>query len=153
MLKMADSDEISFEVKTDPRMRDPVRFNRIRDLVDKEILHQAWGCRLWALERMDKITTDQRKAGDAYVNLTEAYKTAFYGSVSDMDDDEKEKLTWLKKRYKDVQGLLTHGDIKIRRAVDELCLEELAPICEADLKRVRAGLTRLEVFFNVKNKP
>jgi hypothetical protein len=150
---MADSDEISPELKIDPRVKDPVRFNRIRDLVDKEILHQAWGCRLWAMEREGKITTDQRKAGDAYVNLTEAYKTGFYGSVTDLDDDEREKLIWLKKRYKDAQGLLAHGDLKIRRAIDELCLEELAPVCEADIKRVRAGLTRLEVFFNVKNKP
>jgi hypothetical protein len=148
-----DSNEIHPDLKLDPRMRDPVRFNRFRDLADKEILHQAWGCRLWALEREDKITTEQRKAGDAYVSLTEAYKTAFYGSVTDPDEEELEKLTHLKKRYKESQDLLAHGDYKIRRAVDELCLEELAPICDTDLRRTRAGLTRLEVFFRVKNKP
>jgi hypothetical protein len=150
---MAKSDfEISLETKLDPRIKDPVRFNRIRDLVDKEVLHQAWGCRLWALEREDKITTEQRKAGDAYVNLTEAYKTAFYGSVTDPDEDELKKLNSLKKRYKESQDLLAHGDIKIRRAVDELCLQELAPVCEADLKRVKTGLTRLEVLLGNKSR-
>jgi hypothetical protein len=146
------ADEINPELKLDPRMMDPVRFSRVRDLCGKELLHQAWGCRLWALEREDKITTDQRKAGDAYVKLTEAYKTAFYGSVTDPDEDELKKLTNLKRRYKETQDVLVHGDIKIRRAVDELCLEELAPVCEADIKRVRIGLTRLEVILGNKTR-
>jgi hypothetical protein len=140
-------DAIPDEAKLDPRVKDPVKFNRIRDLVDKEILHQAWGCKLWTLERQGKITADQRKAGDQFCYLTEDYQNAVYGHEPLPEDKPKHKR--IKSKYADMVYLLTRGDPYIRRAVEELCLEELTPVTEADIKRVRDGLTRLEVFFRV----
>jgi hypothetical protein len=144
------SDAIPPEAALDPRVKDPVKFNRIRDLVDKEVLHQAWGCRLWTLERVGKITQAQRKAGDAFCFLTEEYQKAVYGR--EPLPDEVDRHTRVKTRYADMIYLLTRGEVKIRRAVEELCLQELYPATEADLKLVRDGLTRLEVFFRVGNK-
>jgi hypothetical protein len=126
----------------DPRelatMRGPAEFQRLRDLVDKEILHQAWGCKLWTLERLGKITRDQRMAGDQYGLL-----------VEHRDRDLNAKVA-----YRDAAGLLRHGNLAIHRAVDELVLEELMPVTETDLKRCRDGLERLVYFFGIrKNKP
>jgi hypothetical protein len=147
------SDPIPDEVKFDPRIKDLVRFNRIRDLVDKEILHQAWGCQLWALERLDKITKEQRMAGDAYIHLTDAHRNVIYSPTTAFEPDEAMRADRIKGRYRDSQDLLKHGDVKIRRAVDELVFEDLHPGCEADLKRVRDGLSRLEIFFGIgRNK-
>ena len=59
----------------DPRsliaFRDEAKFQRLRDLVDKEILHQAWGCKLWNSRAHGKRTRDQREAGDLYCTLVE----------------------------------------------------------------------------------
>lgn len=137
------------EIKLDPRMRDPVIFNRIREMVQKEALHQAWGCKLWSLERFNKITREQRMAGDSYIRLTDNYRNVLYGDEEPETDADKQAVKRLKKRYGEVQELLTKGDIHIRRAVDELCFEELHPGCETDLRRIRDGLTRLEIFFSV----
>ena len=150
--QIAKGDKIDPDVKSDPRVRDVVKFNRIRDAVEKEVFHQAWGCQLWALERLEKITKEQRMAGDAYIHLTEAYRAILYGPQTEFSADEATRAKRVKERYGKVQGLLTHGDIKIRRAVDELCFEELYPACEADLRRVKDGLSRLELFFNLGTK-
>lgn len=143
-------DAIPDEAKLDPRVKDPVKFNRIRDLVDKEVLHQAWGCKLWTMERQGKITQEQRKAGDAFCHLTEEYQKCVYGNGPDLED--RARHARVKRRYADMIYLISRGDVKIRRAIEELCLEELSPVTEADIKRVRDGLSRLEVFFGVGNK-
>jgi len=147
-----DSGGVPSEAKIDPRIRDVVKFNRIRDLVEREILHQAWGCALWSLERQEKITREQRMAGDSYINLCENYNYIMQNEEPPSNPDDRKKweewVARVKRRYAECQDLLARGDIRIRRAIDELCFFDLIPICEVDLKRVDDGLTRLEVFFN-----
>jgi hypothetical protein len=147
---MRRNDPIPSEAKLDPRIKDVIIFNRVRDLVDKEILHQAWGCRLWTLERQDKITREQRKAGDAFCYLVEEYKNAFYGKDPEPAEELRHKR--VRRRYKEARDVLRHGDSKVLVAVEELCLEELAPVTERQLRLVRNGLTLLIAFFDIENK-
>jgi hypothetical protein len=153
MAERRKNDAIPIETKLDPRIKDVVKYNRYRDLADREVLHQAWGCELWGMERLDKISKEQRMAGDAYVYLTEAHRSVIYSHTTVFAPDEEIRARRVKRRYKESQELLMQGDFKIRRAVDELCLEERRPICFADVKRVKDGLSRLVVFFSIgRNK-
>jgi hypothetical protein len=133
-------------LKDDPR--EVVIFNRYRDIANREVMHQSWGCVLWGLERQGKITLSQRKAGDAYGVLTEQFKTVLYGSTAPLDERQKE----IKLDYAETQALLRKGDPMILRAVDETCLQELAAVTQRQLSALKHGLDRLEIFFRIKNK-
>ncbi len=146
------------ETKLDPRIKDPVKANRIRHLVGLEILHQAWGCALWSLERSGKITQEQRRAGDEYLRLAMAAKIAdeFDPDSEPIETREKETRRHLraKKRYSEAKELLERGSngMLIRRTVDDLCLNELYPGTFIEQERVRIGLGRLEAFILTGNK-
>lgn len=149
---------VSPETKLDPRVKDPVKFNRIRELVDKEVLHQAWGCHLWALERTGHITRGHRSAGDEYLRLAMAARVAddFDPDLEPIETREAETKRHLraKKRFKEAQDLLASGPngILIRRTVDDLCLNELYPGTFIEQERIRTGLGRLEAFILTGNK-
>lgn len=119
-------------------------FNRIRDLVRDEVLHQSWGVALWGMERLKHISREMRQAGDEYFKLANQYKRAM--AKDEVDDFKRHDK--IKKRWAEAVWLLGRD----RWAVDELVFEEMRPTTEAGIKRVRNGLGRLEIFFRVGNK-
>ena len=119
-------------------------FNRIRDLVRDEVLHQSWGVALWAMERLKYITREMRQAGDQYFKLANQYNRAM--SLDEVSDHRRHDR--LKRRWREAVELLGMD----RKVVDELVLEEIRPVTERDIKKARNGLGRLEVFFMLGNK-
>ena len=72
-------------------------FNRIRDLVRDEVLHQSWGVALWAMERLKHITREMRQAGDQYFKLGNQYNRAM--ALDEVDDERRHDK--LKRRWKE----------------------------------------------------
>jgi hypothetical protein len=146
------SEGIDPEVRADPRVKDPVIANRIRFLASQEFVHKAWGCALWAFERLGYISQEQRMAGDQYQRLCYRFNTAHKIDPDAHILDDKETITDSIEKTKDkhqrAQELLGAGrdGIFIRRVTDALCLREEWPCTEKDKQRAKIGLGRLETI-------
>ena len=145
-------------LKDDPRVRDPVIFNRLREMVEKEACHQAWGCELWKMERLGKLDAELRRAGDEYQRVVLAGRRALDWDIDLFPPEVHERMIQTikraKKKWEEARNLLRHGEdgIHIQLAVDDLCLDEIYPTTEKQQRRVITGLTRLAHFFGFGNK-
>ena len=69
MAKKPNKSTIDIALRDDPRVKDPVMWNRLRIMVEQEACDRAWGCKLYILHRIGFLTTEQREAGDIYQKI------------------------------------------------------------------------------------
>jgi hypothetical protein len=153
---MAKRNRDGVSLKDDPRMRDVVSWNRIRDMVFEDAIDRAWGCALYRLNRVGLINSEQREAGDRYWKLIDDYKkTQQIDPDEALDDKDREsKLGRIKKakdKREEVIELLGGG----RMLLDDLILSEVYPTNEREKKLLVAMLEALNIFFSkgTKRKP
>jgi hypothetical protein len=153
MLKMAKTEE-AIELSDEPRsVRDPVKFNRLRIMIEEEAIKPTWGCPLYIAARKGGwLNEDQKRAGDKYQQLTMDYRRLM---ASDPDDFPVEarplaykRLESTKDRYTEALNILGIG----RRAVDTLVLHELHLASEKERSMARDGLQLLSNFFELGTK-
>jgi hypothetical protein len=138
-------------LKGDPR--EVGVYNRVRYLVDKEALHEAWGCQLWTLHRLGKISQEEKRAGDLYLK-----KYMMYGAIQAvdpdvLDEDRKDKLYNTRARWRDLRDELNknaHGRC-IKDCLDALVVHD-NHLTERGFRAARVGLTILIDFFGLRNK-
>jgi hypothetical protein len=149
MLRMAKVAEV-INLNDDPRsIRDPVKFNRVRVMIDEEAIKPTWGCPLYIAARPGGwLTTEQREAGDKYQQVTIDHR-----GLQEIDPEEAipeareflyRRAERTKARWLECIKTLGAG----RSVVDEFVLEELRLTCEKDKKIARDGLQLLANFFN-----
>jgi hypothetical protein len=154
MLKMAKDEALS--LGDDPRsIRDPVKFNRLRVMIEEEAIKPTWGCAVYIAARPGGwLTSEHREAGDKYQQATIDYNRAQQTDPEDMVPEARElaykRIETYKRRWAECVETLGRG----RRAVDRLVLQEYRLDTEAERKIARDGLQLLANFFNLgKNKP
>jgi hypothetical protein len=153
MLKMAKDEACT--LSDDPRsIRDPVKFNRLRVMIEEEAIKPTWGCPLYIAARPGGwLTSEQREAGDKYQQATIDYNRAQQTDPEDMVPEARElaykRIEVFKRRWTECIKTLGRG----RGAVDRLVLDEYRLDTEAQRKIARDGLQLLANFFNTgKNK-
>jgi hypothetical protein len=151
MLKMAKTEEEVIRLGDEPRMRDPVMFNRLRVMIEEEAIKPTWGCPLYIAARKGGwLSEDQRRAGDKYQQVRQDYLQAHNSDPREAPDRElayrrvhKRKRLWTEARA------CLYGT---RHMVDRFVLEEIPAITEHEKLAVKDGLTLLVNFFGLKNK-
>jgi hypothetical protein len=148
MLKMAKEEEV-VNLSDEPRsIRDPVKFNRLRVMIEAEAIKPTWGCPLYiAARRGGWLSEDQRRAGDKYQQV---YYDYWHAMGLDPDDNELVYLRVQKRKriWKEVTACL-YGT---RHMVDRFVLQELPAITEREKLAVKDGLTLLVNYFYLGNK-
>ncbi len=154
MLKMAKTEEV-IELSDEPRsIRDPVKFNRLRIMIEEEAIKPTWGCPLYIACRPGGwLTSEHREAGDKYQQLTIDHRKFQEIDPEEMIPEAREfmymRIRTTKERWLECVQTLSRG----RRVVDQFVLEEIRLTSEADKRIVRDGLQLLANFFNCgKNK-
>lgn len=144
---MGKNDKDGISLRDDPRVRDPVVFNRLKVMVEREACDRAWGCALYTLNRIGRITNEQREAGDRYYKIIEDYRITQQIDPDGLDPKELEfqlkRITTAKKRRDDVIGILGSA----RSLLDDLILSEMFPATERERKLIEAMLEALVIFF------
>ena len=139
-------------LNTDPRIRDPVIWNRIKLMVENEACDRAWGCGLYMLNRTGGITNEQREAGDRYYRIIEDFRRTQQIDPSELNLKEREfqlgRIMRAKRLREDVVELLGTG----RTLLDDLILSEIYPCSERQKKLIRAMLEVLSRFFSQGKK-
>jgi hypothetical protein len=152
MLKMAKEEACT--LSDDPRsIRDPVKFNRLRVMIEEEAIKPTWGCPLYIAARPGGwLTTEQREAGDKYQQATIDYNRAQQTDPEDMVPEARalayKRIEVFKRRWTECIKALGRG----RKAVDRLVIEEYRLDTELERKIAKDGLQLLANFFNTGNK-
>jgi hypothetical protein len=135
------------DLKDDPRVRDPVMWQRLRILVEKDAVDRAWGCPLYILHRVGWLTNEQREAGDKY------WKAWDNNSKMQMKDPHEgdELLLNRIKRAKDVWNDCLDIVGIGRSAVDTLVIYE-EHITERQKYIARDALQLLANYFRLGTK-
>jgi hypothetical protein len=155
MLKMAKSEE-ALNLDDEPRsIRDPVKFNRLRVMIEEEAIKPTWGCPLYIAARPGGwLTSEHREAGDKYQQLTIDHK-----QLQDIDPEEAipEAREFLYRRIKSTKDKWTECTKLLslgRPMVDRLVLEEIRLTTPAEKRIAKDGLQLLANFFATgRNKP
>lgn len=150
-MKLAKEAEIKLD--DDPKsIRDIAIWNRLKLMVEAEIVDPAWCCPLYKLHRIGFINSDQREAGDKYQALVTSYRRLMATDPDEYPDYARElaykRIEKAKDGYRDVIGILGIG----RQVVDEVVLEELHWGCEKEKHILRDALQLLANYFNIGNK-
>jgi hypothetical protein len=155
MLRMAKTDE-AIELTDEPRsIRDPVKFNRLRIMIEEEAIKPTWGCPLYIACRPGGwLKSEHREAGDKYQQATIDYNRAQQTDPDEMVPEARElayrRIELYKRNWAECIKVLGVG----RKVVDKLVLQELRVDSEAEKKIARDGLQLLANFFNTgRNKP
>jgi hypothetical protein len=135
------------DIMDDPRPKDRVMWNRLRLVLEAELCHQAWGCKLYQMHREGQITLDAMRAGDKYHQAILDWRTwngvdpeewepirrqFLYGKI----DRAKRKL----KEFTDVIGILRN------KYVEEIILYERWPAYHWQKRKAIEGLEDLGIF-------
>lgn len=134
-------------VKDDPRVRDPVIFNRLKLMVEHEACHPAWGCVLYQMHRQGQLSNEQKEAGDIYQRIQYDWDRCQVVDPDVLPPEEQE--LWLKRidrareRRKRAVEILGVG----RRSVDWVVLENNQPQSERERLVIRDGLQLIANFF------
>jgi hypothetical protein len=153
MLKMAKSEE-ALNLDDEPRsIRDPVKFNRLRVMIEEEAIKPTWGCPLYIAARKGGwLTEDHKRAGDKYHQLTMDYRRLMETDPNEYPVEARQlankRIEATKKRYTEALGVLGIG----RKPVDQLVLEELNLASERERGIARDGLQLLSNFFELGTK-
>jgi hypothetical protein len=152
VLKMAKTDE-KLELTDEPRMRDPVMYNRLRIMIEEEAIKPTWGCPLYIAARKGGwLTEDQKRAGDKYQQIVLDYNQAQASDPNEWPEATRELAYARVKRRKDIWKECTVLLGLGRKAVDRLVLEEITLITQAERSVARDGLQLLSNFFNIGTK-
>jgi hypothetical protein len=153
-IKMAKIEE-DIELSDEPRsIRDPVKFNRLRIMIEEEAIKPTWGCPLYIAARPGGwLTGEQREAGDKYQQAAMDHAHAQQTDPEDMVPEARElayrRIEVYRNRWTECVKILGRG----RKAVDRLVLEEYRLSSESERMIARDGLQLLANFFNTgKNK-
>lgn len=134
-------------VESDPRVRDPVIFNRLKLMVEHEACHPAWGCVLYQLHRTGYLSNEQREAGDIYQQIYYDYRRAQDVDPDDLPEEAQElwirRIDRSKHRWDTASEILGLG----QKAVDSIVIENNQPTGEKQRKDVRDGLQLISNFF------
>jgi hypothetical protein len=152
MLKMAKGEEV-LELSDDPRsIRDTVKWNRLRVMIEEEAIKPTWGCPLYIAARKPGgwLTSEQREAGDKYQQAHIDYIKAQGSDPREAPDRELayRRVHKRKRLWKEASEAL-YGT---RHIVERFLLEELPANTEREKLAVRDGLTLLVNFFGIGNK-
>lgn len=146
MAKVKNPDGLS--LRDDPRVRDRVIHNRLRIMVEHEACDRAWGCALYMLNRLGRISNEQREAGDRYHKIIEDWKATQQLDPDELNAKEAEfqmrRIEKARRRRDDMVELLGGG----RMLLDDLILSDIYPATERERKLIRAMLEALAIFFN-----
>jgi hypothetical protein len=152
MVTMVKADEL--QLADDPRsIYEPVRFNRLRVMIEEEAIKPTWGCPLYIAARAGGwLTTEQRMAGDKYQQITIDYnrtqKEDPDEAIPEARDLIAKRTALFKRRRNDAVDVLAG----CRSMVDRLVLEECKLTTEREKKAAKAGLQLLSDFFNKGTK-
>lgn len=143
-MKLAKEAEIKLD--SDPRPMDRATENHLRVMIFAEAIKPTWGCVLYTLERMGRITADQKEAGNRYWTLASDY-TRLMDTDPETELDIK-RVERVKRRYKEATDSLGLA----RKYVDGVVIEDLWPECERGHLAVKQGLEMLRIFFSTGTK-
>jgi hypothetical protein len=148
MLRMAKTDE-AIELTDEPRsIRDPVKFNRLRIMIEEEAIKPTWGCPLYIAARPGGwLTSGQREAGDKYQQITLDHHAAQQTDPDDLPAEARElahrRIAQRKTKWRDAVMVLGMG----RSLVDDLVLREVSLTTERDRLIARDALQLLANYF------
>jgi hypothetical protein len=78
-------------LRDDPKPMDRATWQRIKVVVEHEVLHRDWGCALYRLHRTGRIDNDQREAGDKYSILIRDFRKLWSDPISRIQVYDKHK--------------------------------------------------------------
>ena len=137
-------------IKQNPRDWGRDEWNRLRDLVEKEACHEAWGCCLYKMHRLGRIDNDEREAGDRYIQVVNNYIRLEDTDPEEGPDTELayRRVNRAKRRYREVTEEIGFG----RRVLDPLLFDERWPVGEKEHLIVKQSLMVLKNFFATGTK-
>jgi hypothetical protein len=148
MVTMVKTDDIALE--DEPRsIRDPVKFNRLRVMIEEGAIKPTWGCRLYIASRPGGwLDQDQRRAGDRY---QQAHLDYIQAQASDPNKAQDRELAYRRvhKRKRLWEGA-TGALYGTRHIVDRFILEDIPAVTEREKLAVKDGLTLLVNFFGLR---
>jgi hypothetical protein len=148
MLKMAKTDEVALD--DEPRsIRDPVKFNRLRVMIEEEAIKPTWGCPLYIAARPGGwLTSEHREAGDKYQQITLDHQAAQRIDPEELAPEMREleykRIQSRKTKWRDAVMVLGVG----RGIVDAFVLREVALITERERLIARDALQLLSNYFS-----
>jgi hypothetical protein len=149
MVTMVKTDE-AISLDDEPRsIRDLVKFNRLRVMIEAEAIKPTWGCPLYIAARAGGwLTADQRRAGDKYQQIRLDYIQAQASDPKEASDRELayRRVHKRKRLWKEATEAL-YGT---RHIVDRFVLEEIPACTEREKLAVKDGLTLLVNFFGLR---
>lgn len=145
--KAAKSQDVGLYVRDDPRVRDPVIFNRIKLMVEHEACHPAWGCVLYQLHRLGLLTNEQKEAGDLYQQIVYNYKRCQDVDPHDLPVEAQELWERRIERAKSKWNLAVELLGLKRSIIDNVVIENNQPVGEREKLIVRDGLQLIANFF------
>ena len=146
-------------LRDDPRIKDVVLEQRFKIAARLEVLHQAYVCPLWVIERIKAIAPEQRRAGDEYTKVVLAGRRSLDWDIDrfpvELHQGMISTIKRAREKWEKSRALLRMGDdgIGTQLAVDDLCLDHIYPATEKAKKRVGNGLWKLAYFFGYASKP
>jgi hypothetical protein len=149
MLKMAKSEE-ALNLDDEPRsIRDPVKFNRLRVMIEEEAIKPTWGCPLYIAARPGGwLTGEHREAGDRYQQITLDHHAAQRIDPEELAPEMREleyrRIASRKAKWRDAVMVMGAG----RGIVDALVLQEVTLTTERERMVARDALQLLSNFFS-----
>jgi hypothetical protein len=149
MLKMAKTEE-AVALTDEPRsIRDPVKFNRLRVMIEEEAIKPTWGCPLYIAARPGGwLKSEHREAGDRYQQITmdhfAAQRVDPEELAPEMRELEYKRIEARKLKWRDAVMVLGMG----RSIVDAFVLQEVALTTERERLIARDALQLLANYFS-----
>jgi hypothetical protein len=149
MLKMAKTEE-AIELSDEPRsIRDPVKFNRLRIMIEEEAIKPTWGCPLYIAARPGGwLKSEHREAGDRYQQITSDHHAAQRVDPEELAPEMREleykRIETRKTKWRDAVMVLGMG----RSIIDAFVLQEVTLITERERLIARDALQLLANFFS-----
>jgi hypothetical protein len=151
MLKMAKEEALNLD--DEPRsIRDTVKFNRLRIMIEEEAIKPTWGCPLYIAARPKSaggwLDPDQRMAGDKY---QQAHMDYIQAQASDPREAPDRELAYRRvHKRKRLWKEATEALYGTRHIVDRFILEEIPAVTQRERLAVKDGLTLLVNFFGLR---
>jgi hypothetical protein len=147
MLKMAKA-EADVKLGDDPRIMDVVRWQRLREMVEKEAVRDTWGCELYIAARPGGwLKSEHRQAGDKYHILTRDHYASQATDPDELEEPQRQlayaRIAKRKRAWRDANEVLGVS----RALVMAFVLDDVAMVTETEKMVVRDGLQLLVNLF------
>jgi hypothetical protein len=149
MLKMAKAED-AVNLSDEPRsIRDPVKFNRLRIMIEEEAIRPTWGCPLYIAARPGGwLKSEHREAGDRYQQITLDHHAAQRVDPEELAPEMREleykRIEARKTKWRDAVMVLGMG----KSIVDAFVLQEVALVTERERLIARDALQLLANYFS-----